>query len=129
MLSSFISQPFIYLVQYLIFSRWIPESASWELSQGQVTAATKRLFRIATINKKNLSFLEVSEMVSKSVTNAEESFFDDDTENILYEKGKKAEFVREDHNKGLEENKSALITSVMKYPMLRKQIATVMVIW
>jgi len=87
------------------------------------------MFNIATVNKKNLSYLDVSEVVSRVVSSADDSYFDENSEQVLYEKGKKTEFIKDNSDRNFEENKAIMITSVVKYPLLMKQIIIVMIVW
>ena len=107
--------------------RWLPESASWLLTQGKKEEASKILHVVARANKTGLSLQDIEDMVRQQATQDK-----DDANVMVYDDDKKSvrvENVSGTHSIARDKQRKEMITSVIKYPILRVQIVIVMFVW
>ncbi|KAF2361268.1 Major facilitator superfamily [Trinorchestia longiramus] len=109
----------------VLLYKWIPESASWLITQNRPLAAAKLLHTISRVNKKRISESELLEMISH-LSNEKELLANEDIE---LEKNAAVSSSPSRDAASSNETEAEVITAVLKYPILRKQIALVMVIW
>uniref|UniRef100_A0A6A7FYT8 Organic cation transporter-like protein isoform X2 n=2 Tax=Hirondellea gigas TaxID=1518452 RepID=A0A6A7FYT8_9CRUS len=95
---------------------WIPESASWQLTQGKIEEATTKLHHIASVNGKNLSRENISKIIAKA------------TNNVELVSNKKDSEINNQHDDSSYTN-TKLLSVLLTYPILRRRIIIVMIIW
>ncbi|XP_018021418.1 organic cation transporter-like protein isoform X2 [Hyalella azteca] len=109
----------------VLIYKWIPESATWLITQNKLKMAAQQLHSISKVNRINLSETYLKHRISQ-LSNKERHFINED--DIML-----TTISREEDN---EENvphrdqvQPVVIVSVLKFPILRRQIGLVMVIW
>ena len=101
-------------IQIYIYCRYIPESASWLITQGKLEQASDTLFMISQTNGCKLSTSDITDMLNQMCVPLQNTDQEEEGE------------CSKDKDKQEEAEK---LTSVFKYPIVRLQIATCMFTW